>query len=113
MGTTGVKGYPLGIWKCTHSIFKDFSQGSLYECRLDSSGSPRIYTHNPDCCWAPYWQNKAGKFCYPRSELNFEWVSEGRLGTKELVLTIGCEGQPDRVVVNGVTYIAGVPNEKV
>ena len=107
-------GYPLGWWKCTKSSFKGFKEGSFYECKLDVAGKPRIFTSDPDCGWAPYWQDKGDKFCYPRSDLNFEWVSRDRplVGTKQISITLGDYDLSDvyEVCLNGKLFIRGVEN---
>ena len=109
-------GYPLGWWKCTKSVFKGFKEGGFYECKLDVTGQPRIFTHEPDCGWAPYWQDKEDKFCYPRSDLNFKWVSRDRplVGTKQITINLGDYDLSDvyEVCLNGKLFIRGVENEE-
>jgi hypothetical protein len=107
--------YPLGWWKCTKSIFKGFKVDSFYECRLDLTGGPRIYTGDPTCSWAPYWQDSQGKFCYPRSELDFKFVSRDKplIDTKQV--SISLEGydlsSTYEIYLNGKLFIRGVEND--
>lgn len=72
---------PLGWWRCKHAddwASAYFTVGELYECRHDVAGSPRIYPSTGGS-WAPFWQPHAGKFCYERSVMDFEYVGRDRV----------------------------------
>lgn len=97
--------YPLGLWRCTKSIFKDFIPNSTYECKLDSAGGPRIYP-NKSSAWAPYWC-KTGSFCYPESQLSFEYLG-GDSGPAPLSITM--DYLPKEILVNDVLFIRGELN---
>jgi hypothetical protein len=73
---------PLGWWRCIHAnewASTKFVVGRLYECRMDTTGGPRIYP-DANSCWAPYWQPDASKFCYSKSEMDFEFVGRSPIG---------------------------------
>lgn len=67
------KSYPLGFWICTHSIFSDFKEGSVYECKLDQTGSPRIFANGG---FSPYWSEHSNRFCYGRNKLDFKYIEQ-------------------------------------
>lgn len=101
------KCYPEGDWECTNSTFRDFVVGKIYQCKMAGDGY-RIYPKE-GAYWAPYWSWATQRFCYPRDQLDFKYLGP-KEAKREVVMTISCNGQPDKVVVNGVTYITGELN---
>lgn len=68
--------YPLGYWRCTHADrapFNEFIVGEIYECKRMSSASLRIAPWK-DSAWAPYWSGGDRRFCYPATDLDFEYI---------------------------------------
>ena len=70
--------HPLGYWRCTHvneTFEKDFAVGCVYEARHEPAGTSCVRVIPTDHSgWAPYWDERRGRFCYEPHQIDFEYV---------------------------------------
>jgi hypothetical protein len=77
---------PIGVWRCTHSIFETFVVGEEYPCIRSPAGDLRIYPTLETTAWSPLWSEADERFCYEKEDLDFTYVRSISYET-EAVLT--------------------------
>jgi hypothetical protein len=82
---------PEGYWRCTHARdslpFSEFEVGRIYLCRKGVDTSSRRIEPWAGSIWAPYWSDHDQRFCYPKGDLDFQYVGT-KLPQGETVATL-------------------------